>query len=732
MIRNKQNELKYSELDTIQSNIDHTSSYGWGTLIVLMCAILFAYKGYIHWQYDFFIVVLIVSYICLLTFFKETSAKKFLPLAALITLSPMILNFGSTKPWMFYNLFLDFVVFYLALVLDFIPSIFSIIAVGVIQRITFISHFKMIVYGSNLIWAGAPSQLWTIVAGLVVVAYRYNFDHWIDSTENSIEKDIIQNEAHERYASLISHSDPVNVTIHGTILNTYSMIRNKFPSLSTTKQIRDQFKSDLREIRASIIGKKGNLYKELKKFHSEQSQLGITVDINVKEHLFLEQDLEIGILEFIREACINLTRHGNHKHIEVSLTVSQNGKIYISISHYTKKDNIDQEIKLIVSSKTLIRIVRSLGANYKVSKNFAGNHVDQELFIDPRRLSKNVARKIYNANEDFTNGIYRSAMLLSSSYSFLLGLFAWAHHLHVSIVASLFSLALLTVIAAFLQSWILFFVTTAISYIPLILLFHQGYGCANLQLSTWIYDCALGSVLGVSVIIKNRILKWLPCFIYSFLASYLTLTDHLKCDIGIWGAIAGTLIIGILIFVIGRTRKNSSTLFADKLIEFEIEDSKNAETNTRVNNARELLVEEIQKFSDSLIPELSITLTPEWEMQGSLLESLVRNYVISSEFFAITLIHKIYEISYLRFLASKQTKLKIDTGFLYSLTRYELLNVDLMPMFDHFSQVDIEIYVKLDQEFHIEIKVPKEEFRELTLGFQMVRPGMLKVVLTPM
>ena len=512
------------------------------------------------------------------------------------------------------------------------------------------------------------ASVWLMVILISTVITRKQFYGLAQEIDIETAKKEEQEQRQLKRIRLMNLQDYLNLKLHGTVLNTLLVVKNRFARNEDITDLVSALATDLKEFEDSSKADsnllKDRIIQSLKISPNRRTSVTFKLD-------GLPDFLDIGeeqILEVVREVVNNIERHTQATKINVALIVSAEETLRIAISDNSPSlvsaENIERLIESAERSLTLLRLVAALDGKWEVFHDKNSNELVLEISINLRESNEDFDSMIENVRGNSFDFIAKNLIFTSGIYGgLILPLLIFTHGMQLPIF--IYSAALALFWAGNLANRFSSFLTIAASVsgafvIPAFLWAHVG--CSDLRSLPWIFNGLLGPVLAISTRKTENysfITKWLP--ISTIIVESIIAVQFLpnQCHQILQGSTPGLIAIGIAAFLLGRARKSARKRILERRASSNNPGLDLEVTSESLATERKNIVMDLLMFQESLVSTKSERSLLEDDLQIQI--DRMRAFLLCSEYFDSGLVRALYSLAKRRILAGHRTKVAIIT-----------------------------------------------------------------------
>jgi len=609
-----------------------------------------------NWQiiYSLILLLLIIAANLLDRLFQN--AMFFAPILIYMFFAPFFLKDSEQKPWISIGLIAVAVIFSVSNIENILASlVFSLTAIF-LQQFIASKNLPSITDSHDLqLLNGYFGVSWCLLITFGLLYIRQGYIKYHDSIELQINELYENQLVGNKNALAINTNDYRNLQLHGTVLNTLIYARDNLnlEEQANRFKLAELIEKDISEINQNFQPNL-SLQESIKSLVNSIGIRELTVNLIIGDDLSFEPKLLDQTLEIIREKILNLKKHSQARNCEISISkrrVKSSGIAFIRPVQYQlsiefKDDSnaylpeVKDHAKMVTSSKSLQRILEPIRATNKVREvGVQTIHIIEIPLID---FENNAVEKLFDLR-------YRSQEFVAKAYvlmSMLYGALCLPALLRVDVDHKVFSLLTLIVIGSFISVFapnFNFTTTLANSFLCLLtfsIAVNSSDTCSKLSYLPWLFNGLIGPIFFAVLVIPYRAIRWIP--IGLFLIESLVVTKLLPagCKELLAGSTPGIVILSLLAVVVLRIRKNRSVEDSDLINNYKTDSTYHLITGQRLDEERSEIIENLQKFSKSLISTSNSKVNVLKQIRFFILE--IRALLVSAEYFNHQIVQAVY------------------------------------------------------------------------------------------
>ncbi len=398
--------------------------------------------------------------------------------------------------------------------LDFWESITSIFLLALVYGYVLAHNFAAIDYGNSKVFHGEFALLWTIGIPVAMIYVRRRLLFSVIDIDKYNE--LFVQEEHVRLAKInvANQSDPLNIAIHGTILNTFLMMTKNFEFNLPKEIFVEQLEKDFLQIQRARSGQSGTLRDEINNAISQIPNRQLNLDLRVVEHALTHNIYRSLIVEICREKVLNLSKCSKAVSVRLEVVLEKNDIVNISFisefEHGLDRKQLQSEMKGQQSSNTISRLLKSVGSRQVISSS--SNQVVQVFTIDPQDLEKKNRNRVKSTRFSGIEALGRFLMGVTGLYGFAIipGLYI----LNVSHVAIglLLLISVTNSLSAIFQKYMALtsWINSILGIIAFLVCREVTPMCTHFAIRHWLYCALIGTFGGAALTVQHKIARWIP------------------------------------------------------------------------------------------------------------------------------------------------------------------------------------------------------------------------------
>jgi signal transduction histidine kinase len=616
------------------------------------------------WQFAFAAVTLILYVGGYIHIRRTDSPVSFAPLLGFMILVPLIVDRSAQFPWISNGLTCILAAVYMTGTGNREISYISATAIAVTQYVIAKAHLPSTSDLSDIQYFGSYfSSLWILVVTVAMVRMRVEYLNMCDEMDLELDELRTRMFYRRQFLKRMNLRDFLNLQLHGTVLNSLLVLRNRAEDRGIDPQeLRDVVSKELSEIQNEIQIKDGDLSTIIAEQFPTARIGNVKLSVGKIESEHFSQFMRLQIIEIIREVVINAERHASATTARIQIVHLDGSEFELKVEDDSTRDstsrNRETAAAAAMESKSIARLTKGIAATYtaelsddglsvihtvRFSAGIAENDPVTELtrlrYAAVEVLAKSFLRMSIIYGLVITPGLFikgaPTAERITFAFSVLVGAWAIFGHKFSSVARWIATLSALSILP------LLEFHTTACSSIPAL---------------AWMFNGMLASVFLISSKTESPVLRWLPGIVFLAESLLTTINFPHSCNSILAGSTPGIIFILVTAFLIGRIRNRNLANDA-RLSRHADADETNVEaTEQLVSLARQELLEDLKSFVTNYeIPPTDKVL----EVQSLNLEiQKIRAFLLCSEFFEYEPARELYRWVVER--ASKGNEIKLN------------------------------------------------------------------------
>ena len=605
--------------------------------------------------------------------YTTQSILSFLPSLAAHQLLPIFFGNNSQSPWVSYGLVTVVSIVYLNL----IDNTKAIVAgvIGLSGLLYFVSKLGFNAISDNLdnsLLNGYFSTTWCLIVGIGALVIKQSYLKYSNAIELTISKIYQLQFIEKAKLTQLNLRDFENSQLHGTILNTLIAVRNAPHLISNRALVSEYLRKDLALLNKDSSHPRLSAENILGDMSSLSFQRDIEISLDIEARLRFTTELENLIREILREMVLNTKKHTSASSCHIKIfTVEYKSNELIDgdlLDRNIVIEATDNSLELSeLSSKVLEVESRKSISLQRLIRNIQGS---LEIFAEENFITRRVILPMPSDGKQYVERIIKlrseAIKFVGIGYislSFIFGTIAFPGYLYLG----LGKLVTCLLIAHFLftgtalifrrKSAILagLGAVFAISIFPIMSL--EQYSCSNIQYLPWLFNSIIGSVFLFSMLVTNRVLRWVPALVFYIACNQITAELPTECKHLLDGSTPGILLISLVAIGISYARKRDLTYEERFISSAQREFARIDNFRDKVVDERNTLIAKIEAFTDSLETDQSNRDLTE-EISTLILE--IRAFLLLSEYLGVPLIQTLHTFIHARFEAGYRTHLEIN------------------------------------------------------------------------
>lgn len=569
------------------------------------------------------------------------------PTVLYLLFSPILMGDRPDTSWTSLGLTVFASVIYYSTLKNMYLAISVVITLSILQSIVASMDYASFTDSTDLsLLYSYFSTVWTLGIGISSVFIRKRYFEKAERIEEKIDAEINNSLSEISKLKQVNQKDSFNLKLHGTVLNTLIYMRN---ALHTGID----FKLAYRNLENEIVSLDGELaHQEPKQAQTSLSSLisnrtlkRVRVTLDGSEEISEDLTVTETIGEIVREYLLNLEKHTDATHLDISITESQSESRIIFQDDAMSQKLLSRSKQLLENPKksfTLMAILKDSAASIEISKSFWASQRRTVIKVPKLKLEESLSSSIAKARllglNEFVLNFFRAGFLvliLSIPGYAIVGVDKFV--LLLLLIFALYFFLILTgrrspvnLLTAIISSSLLIPTSSYISN-----------ACVELAVLPWIWNHILILGFFVAIEIRNNVLKWIPITVLAVQSIAYPFTYPDQCQAIFQGSVPGIPLFILLALSVMQIRKRELKL--EKFQAAEILRLAQVSSESDLHRKRELsaLISETRGFMNSL----------EEQNQNQSKEGLlnleiekIQSYLVCSEYFDSPIIRKIYKI----------------------------------------------------------------------------------------
>ncbi len=488
------------------------------------------------------------------------------------------------------------------------------------------------------------STVWTLVIGVASVFIRKSYFEKADRIEEKIDAEI--NQSLNELSSLrqVNQKDSFNIKLHGTILNTLIYMRNALNAGLGYEPARENLEKEINslEIQLEQVEQKEATLLSLS---MNRTLNRVNVTFNGSTVLSEAPVLNESVGEIIREFLLNLEKHTEASHLDVSIVESLNDTkiIFFDNGADNAKSGFSlEQLEKPKKSISLMNILKECAATIEITRRRQDGYRRTEIKIPKLKIEESLSDSIAKARllglNDFVLNFIRAgylALVISIPGYLVVG-------------TDKVILALLLILGLSF----LFVLRGSTSHLPLLLAVisssllipvssYFSATCVELAVMPWIWNHILTVGFYVAVEVRNIFLKWLPIALLTAQSVIYPFTYPSQCQAIFQGSVPGIPLFIVLALSVMQIRKRE--LNFEKFQAEEILRLAQLSSDSDLLRRRELsrLVSDSKKFVSSF--DALSSASAKQQLLNLEIEK-IQTYLVCSEYFHSPIVRNVYEL----------------------------------------------------------------------------------------
>lgn len=683
----------------------------WGWSIIGFLSIISALTSQDQistWQKNYSIAVLVAILISIYFHRSFNSALSYAPVPLTLWFSPFFLTDPNQKPWISIGFIAVATIISITNIEDLrigIPLI--IISIAFQQFIAFQDLPSITDSNDLLLLKGYFGITWCLLIGIGLVYIRQGYIRYHDSIDQQIasvyENQLIQSKS----VLAINTADYRNIQLHGTVLNTLIYARDnlKLAVRSDRLKLASLIKKDI-EIFQGESKPEESLERKLRSMLAGLGNRELDIWLNPIEEREIPETTKKQVIEIVREKILNLKKHTSAQNCEVKIEIApiQTERLafirpvqyrliieFKDDAAFYDESNARNQFEQAKNSKSLNRLLTPLNA----IEIFEEDHLNQvhRIQIPLLNFQPNAVEQLFELRRTSQEFVAKSYVLISMFY----GAVCLPALIRVGAPKEILGISTLIVIASFASilspkyNFAVSIGNAGLALLPLLLAVKSSPICADLQYLPWIFNCLIGPIFFAVLVIPNRVIRWVPAFLFFLESIYVTDKLPNSCETLLNGSTPGIVILSLLALLVLNIRKRNTKRDKELVQQYRRNSNRFLETKVRIQQEQEEIIEYLSNFSSS-IPLAKIS---EKELKVKLNLSIlrIRALLVSTEYFDSKVVQALYFEVKNRLIDQKSTELHILTDKFNEFQKEESFNQinKLFTFRDRTQAVRVEV-----------------------------------------
>jgi len=481
------------------------------------------------------------------------------------------------------------------------------------------------------------SSLWILVVTVAMVRMRVEYLNMCDAMDIELDELRTRMFYRRQFLKRMNLRDFLNLQLHGTVLNSLLVLRNRAEDRGIDPQeLRDAISKELSEIRNEIQIKDGDLSTTIAEQFPGARLGNVKLSIGKIESEHFSQFLRLQIIEIIREVVINAERHANATNARIHIVHLDGSEFELKIEDDSTRDSTNrgrETAAAAMQSKSIARLTKGIAATYTAELSDDGLSVIHTVRFSTGIAESDPVTELKRLRYAAVEVLAKSFLRMSIIYGLVItpGLFIKGAPTAERII---FAFSVLV------GTWAIFghkfssvarwaAMLSALSILPL-LEFHTT-PCSSIPALAWMFNGILASVFLVSSKTESPVLRWLPGIVFLAESLLTTINFPHSCNSILAGSTPGIIFILVTAFLIGRIRNRNLANDARLSRQADADETNVEATEQLVSLARQEILEDLKSFVTNYeIPPTDKVL----QVQSLNLEiQKIRAFLLCSEYF---------------------------------------------------------------------------------------------------
>lgn len=590
------------------------------------------------WQFAFAAVTLILYVGGYIHIRRTDSPISFAPLLGFMILVPLIVDRSAQFPWISNGLTCILAAVYMTGTGNREISYMSAATIAVTEYVIAKAHLPSTSDLSDIQYFGSYfSSLWILVVTVAMVRMRVEYLNMCDAMDIELDELRTRMFYRRQFLKRMNLRDFLNLQLHGTVLNSLLVLRNRAEDRGIDPQeLRDAISKELSEIRNEIQIKDGDLSTTIAEQFPGARLGNVKLSIGKIESEHFSQFLRLQIIEIIREVVINAERHANATNARIHIVHLDGSEFELKIEDDSTRDSTNrgrETAAAAMQSKSIARLTKGIAATYTAELSDDGLSVIHTVRFSTGIAESDPVTELKRLRYAAVEVLAKSFLRMSIIYGLVItpGLFIKGAPTAERII---FAFSVLV------GTWAIFghkfssvarwaAMLSALSILPL-LEFHTT-PCSSIPALAWMFNGILASVFLVSSKTESPVLRWLPGIVFLAESLLTTINFPHSCNSILAGSTPGIIFILVTAFLIGRIRNRNLANDARLSRQADADETNVEATEQLVSLARQEILEDLKSFVTNYeIPPTDKVL----QVQSLNLEiQKIRAFLLCSEYF---------------------------------------------------------------------------------------------------
>ena len=590
------------------------------------------------WQFAFAAVTLILYVGGYIHIRRTDSPISFAPLLGFMILVPLIVDRSAQFPWISNGLTCILAAVYMTGTGNREISYMSAATIAVTEYVIAKAHLPSTSDLSDIQYFGSYfSSLWILVVTVAMVRMRVEYLNMCDAMDIELDELRTRMFYRRQFLKRMNLRDFLNLQLHGTVLNSLLVLRNRAEDRGIDPQeLRDAISKELSEIRNEIQIKDGDLSTTIAEQFPGARLGNVKLSIGKIESEHFSQFLRLQIIEIIREVVINAERHANATNARIHIVHLDGSEFELKIEDDSTRDSTNrgrETAAAAMQSKSIARLTKGIAATYTAELSDDGLSVIHTVRFSTGIAESDPVTELKRLRYAAVEVLAKSFLRMSIIYGLVItpGLFIKGAPTAERII---FAFSVLVGTGAIfghkfssVARWAA--MLSALSILPL-LEFHTT-PCSSIPALAWMFNGILASVFLVSSKTESPVLRWLPGIVFLAESLLTTINFPHSCNSILAGSTPGIIFILVTAFLIGRIRNRNLANDARLSRQADADETNVEATEQLVSLARQEILEDLKSFVTNYeIPPTDKVL----QVQSLNLEiQKIRAFLLCSEYF---------------------------------------------------------------------------------------------------
>ena len=651
----------------------------WGWSIIGFFSIISAFTSQEEislWQINYSISLLVAILSSFYFHRKFNTALSYVPVPLVLWFSPFFITDPDQKPWISIG-FIAAATIISVTNFENLRVVIPLILLSIaLQQFMAAQDFPSVTDSNDLLLLkGYFGVTWCLLIGIGLVYIRQGYFRYHDSIDHQLAS-VYENQLVQSKSVLaINTADYRNIQLHGTVLNTLIYARDnlKLNLRPDRLKLASLIKKDI-EIFQNESKPEESLERRLRNMLGSLGNRDLDVWLNPIEEPMIEESTKAQVIEIVREKVLNLKKHTLAQNCEIRIEIAPIQSERLSFirpvqyrlviefkddAAFYDEESSNKQFELAKNSKSLKRLLAPLNAveNFEVDQLNLLHRIEIPLI----NFQPNAVEQLFELRRTSQEFVAKSYVLISMFY----GALCLPALTRVNAPTPMLLLSALIVVGSFASilipkyNFALSIGNAGLALLVLPLAVSASPVCTDLQYLPWIFNCLIGPIFFAVLVNPNRILRWIPAFLF-FLESIVVANQlPTACDTLLNGSTPGIVILSFLALLVLNIRKRNTRKDKELVQQYRRESNRFLETKVRIQQEQEEIIELLANFSAS-IPLTKISAEDLKEkLNLSILQ--IRALLVSTEYFDSKLVQALYFQVKNRLLNEKSTELHILT-----------------------------------------------------------------------